>query len=192
MEGKGSNERNLRGVCLPVWRALWEVTVLLLCRHRGCISGESGPLFAITPNARRNITHSKAGMLGAEMSEQEGGFQTLPVRRSVQRQASEAANTPRHICKQPQRGHALTHACSVTSLNTHVHAPTNTHTHTEFWNIFNLISLPVFDNEVTFFSLSLYSSHVRPGCPSNVNALSSFQAPVYSLPLHRTPPSAPS
>lgn len=130
MEGKGSNEKNLRRVCTPVWRALWEVTVLLLCRHRGCISGESGPLFAITPNARRNITHSKAGMLGAEMSEQEGGFQTLPARRSVQRQAGEAANTPRHICKQPQRGQALTHTCSVTSLNTHMHA--RTHTHTEF------------------------------------------------------------
>lgn len=133
MEGKDSSERNRRGAHAPVWRVLREVTVLLLCRHRGCISGESGPLFAITPNARRNITHSKAGMLGAEMSEQEGGFQTLPVRRSVQRQAGEAANTPRHICKQPQRGHAFTHACSITSLNTHTHthmhahAPTNTH-----------------------------------------------------------------
>lgn len=101
MGGKGGKERDVRGVGAPVWRALWEVTVLLLCRHRGCISGESGPLFAITPNARRNITHSKAGMLGAEMSEQEGGFQTLPVRRSVQRQDGEVANTRRRICTQP-------------------------------------------------------------------------------------------
>lgn len=38
------------------------------------------------PNARRNITHSKTGMLGAEMSEQEGGFQTRPVEEDVQEQ----------------------------------------------------------------------------------------------------------
>lgn len=38
------------------------------------------------PNARRNITHSKTGMLGAEMSEQEGGFQTRPVEEDVQLQ----------------------------------------------------------------------------------------------------------
>lgn len=128
MEGKGSSERNLRGVCTPVWRALWEVTVLLLCRHRGCISGESGPLFAITPNARRNITHSKAGMLGAEMSEQEGGFQTLPVRRSVQRQAGKHSQAHMQTARARTRVHARlqrhvtehTHAC--------MHAPTNTHT----------------------------------------------------------------
>lgn len=53
------------------------------------------------PNARRNITHSKTGMLGAEMSEQEGGFQTLPpVRSTCSGRLANTANTHRHTCKQ--------------------------------------------------------------------------------------------
>ena len=52
------------------------------------------------PNARRNITHGKSGVLGAEMSEQEGGFQTLPVRRTCSSRLADTANTHRHIRKQ--------------------------------------------------------------------------------------------
>lgn len=79
------------------------------------------------PNARRNITHSKTGMLGAEMSEQEGGFQTRPVRRTC---SSRLANHSKHSQAHMQTGtrrHAFTHLCCVMT-NTHTHTRQHTQT----------------------------------------------------------------
>ena len=53
--------------------------------------------------------------------------------------SSRPANTHRHICKQPQRGHAFTHACSVTSLNTHMHACTHARTHAHTHSLFFIL-----------------------------------------------------
>lgn len=116
---------------LGVWYcsivALWEVTVLLLCRHHGCVSWESGPVFAITPMPGE-ISHI-AGLAcwGLKCQSRREVFKLSPLGGHAAagwrtRQTLTGSYANRHI-------KAYIHALAHCQMATHAHTLTYTHTH---------------------------------------------------------------
>ncbi len=121
--------------------ALWEVTVLLLCRHHGRVSWESGPLFAITPTPGEISHIARLACWGLKCQSRREVFKLSPLGGRAAagwrtRQTLTGTYANRHI---KAYIHALVQ-CQMVGLTrththgTHTHACTRTHTHTHTLN----------------------------------------------------------
>lgn len=86
-EGEGS----LPSVSYCGTVALWEVTVLLLRRHHGPVSRESGPLFAITPTPGEISHIARLACWGLKCQSRREVFKLGPLRRTCRSSGSSSS-----------------------------------------------------------------------------------------------------
>lgn len=121
---KGRNGGKAKGVCrVSRTVALWEVTVLLLRRHHGPVSGESGPLFAITPTPGEISHIARLACWGLKCQSRREVFK-LGLLRGTRGNSSSSSDGSRPA----KRGTALTgtHANRHDSLQRHDNRNTRT------------------------------------------------------------------
>lgn len=128
--------------------ALWEVTVLLLCRHHGRVPWESGPLFAITPTPGEISHIARLACWGLKCQSRREVFKLSPLGGRAAAGWRTTANTHRHICKQAHGGMRprtcaasddRTRACTQTRTHAHMHTHACKHKTTIFsQNVSNL------------------------------------------------------
>lgn len=137
--------------------ALWEVTVLLLCRHHGRVLWESGPLFAITPTPGEISHIARLACWGLKCQSRREVFKlSLLGGRAAAgwwtRQTLTGTYANRHI---KAYIHALVHCQMARITHTHAHTYSPAHTHACM-------------HTVNYNTLEIFHIYIHP-CLSSIN-----------------------